>query len=310
MYDGRVSALETILRSLRLRTAILSRAELGGRWGVSTRGARGVMIFHGVVEGRALARRVAGGAVEELGPGDVVVFTRGEPHEMLSERGATTQPITALPADVRGGVPRYQLAPGRGSTRLVCGTFSLDHAAHAGVVDLMPRLLVGRSEDDARRRWATETVRLLDTELERRGASARVLSLADALLCHALEESAARTEAASGLFAAARDPRIAKALALVHGEPSRDWSAGDLARAAGMSRTRFFDRFSELVGEPPARYLARWRVQAAADLLRRGAMSLAEVAETVGYGSEDGLSRAFKRVLGVGPAEYRRAAPN
>jgi transcriptional regulator GlxA family with amidase domain len=122
------------------------------------------------------------------------------------------------------------------------------------------------------------------------------------------EVAAAANAPASGLLAAARDEQIGRALALVHADPSQDWSAAELASKVGMSRTRFFDRFSELVGEPPARYVARWRVHAAADLLRHGSLSMMEVAEKVGYSSEDALARAFKRHVGVGPGEYRRTA--
>jgi AraC-like DNA-binding protein len=35
-------------------------------------------------------------------------------------------------------------------------------------------------------------------------------------------------------------------------------------------------------------------------------MSLAEIAEQVGYGSGTALSRAYKRWVGVAPAEWRR----
>ena len=56
-----------------------------------------------------------------------------------------------------------------------------------------------------------------------------------------------------------------------------------------MSRTRFFDRFTELVGEPPAKYLARWR-SLVADLLRQRNLSTSEIAERVGYTDEDALA--------------------
>jgi AraC-like DNA-binding protein len=54
-------------------------------------------------------------------------------------------------------------------------------------------------------------------------------------------------------------------------------------------------------------YLAQWRMQLAATLLASTTMSLAEIADQVGYGSETALSRAYKRSVGVAPAEWRRA---
>ena len=53
-------------------------------------------------------------------------------------------------------------------------------------------------------------------------------------------------------------------------------------------------------------YLTQWRMQLAATLLSTTSMGLAEIAEQVGYGSETALSRAYKRWVGVAPADWRR----
>jgi AraC-like DNA-binding protein len=47
-------------------------------------------------------------------------------------------------------------------------------------------------------------------------------------------------------------------------------------------------------------------MQLAASLLTGTSMSLAEIADQVGYGSETALSRAYKRWVGVAPADFRR----
>ncbi len=74
-----------------------------------------------------------------------------------------------------------------------------------------------------------------------------------------------------------------------------------LAKRAGMSRTAFAVRFAELVGEPPAHYLARCRMNEAAALLEASTATIAQIAERVGYASELGFSRAFKRFIGATP---------
>jgi AraC-like DNA-binding protein len=53
-------------------------------------------------------------------------------------------------------------------------------------------------------------------------------------------------------------------------------------------------------------YLARWRMQLAAELLARSKSSIGEIAQRLGYGSEAALSRAFKRIVGVSPAHWRQ----
>jgi AraC-like DNA-binding protein len=73
-----------------------------------------------------------------------------------------------------------------------------------------------------------------------------------------------------------------------------------------MSRSVFCARFLRLLGLPPMQYLARWRMEAAAGLLRGGRAPVASVALEVGYESEAAFARAFKRETGTSPARWRR----
>ena len=75
-----------------------------------------------------------------------------------------------------------------------------------------------------------------------------------------------------------------------------------------MSRSAFAARFSELVGEPPLQYLARWRMTLAAQRLREDNAVIANVAESVGYANPVAFSKAFARLQGVGPGAFRRKA--
>src|SRR5262249_15997313 len=68
----------------------------------------------------------------------------------------------------------------------------------------------------------------------------------------------------------------------------------------------FAARFRELVGEPPLTYVTRWRIQSAATLLGDGSLTLAEIAEGVGYESLPAFSKAFKRWTGESPSSWRR----
>ncbi|MGZ7094743.1 MAG: helix-turn-helix domain-containing protein, partial [Candidatus Angelobacter sp.] len=109
-----------------------------------------------------------------------------------------------------------------------------------------------------------------------------------------------------GWLGGARDPFIGQALALVHKTPAYPWTIPELARRVGLSRTRFAERFRHFLGEPPMAYLARWRVKLGAEILHSTEDSVAEVAATVGYGSEAAFNRAFKREFDCPPAQFRR----
>jgi AraC-like DNA-binding protein len=79
-----------------------------------------------------------------------------------------------------------------------------------------------------------------------------------------------------------------------------------LARHVGVSRSVLAERFTHFVGRPPMQYLADWRMQLASDSLRSGEGSIAQIANAVGYSSEAAFSRAFKKLVGESPDDWRR----
>ncbi len=109
-----------------------------------------------------------------------------------------------------------------------------------------------------------------------------------------------------GWLAGLRDDHVGQALGKLHAQPAHDWSLEELAREVAVSRSVLAERFAHFVGIPPMQYLAQWRMQLAASLLSSTTQVLAEIAERVGYGSEAAFSRAFKRWVGVAPADWRR----
>ena len=102
------------------------------------------------------------------------------------------------------------------------------------------------------------------------------------------------------------DNRMASAIRSMHERPAVSWTVADLARAAAMSRSAFFDRFRQTVGMAPMEYLLHWRMVLAKDLLRHRDVSVAEIARCVGYGSASTFSVAFTRHVGVPPSVYGR----
>jgi AraC-like DNA-binding protein len=107
-------------------------------------------------------------------------------------------------------------------------------------------------------------------------------------------------------LATARDPHLARALDAIHEEPGSPWTVESLARLARASRSQFAEQFRDAVGDTPARYLMRVRMERAERMLRAGA-SVTDIAYQLGYESDAGFSRAFRRHAGVAPSRWRRA---
>ena len=113
-----------------------------------------------------------------------------------------------------------------------------------------------------------------------------------------------------GWLAGVKDAHVGKALRLLHADPVREWTVEELAREAAVSRSVLAQRFTELVGESPMRYLANWRMQLAKQMMREGTRNIQEIATRVGYDSEAAFNRAFKRATGSPPGTWRRGALN
>ena len=99
---------------------------------------------------------------------------------------------------------------------------------------------------------------------------------------------------------------VRAAQALVNGNPAADLRVGALAEAVHMSERHFTRVFAAEVGEPPAKYVERVRVEAARRRLEQRGASVATVADQCGFGTAETMRRSFIRRVGVAPDDYRR----
>lgn len=108
-----------------------------------------------------------------------------------------------------------------------------------------------------------------------------------------------------GWLSALNDPIIGQALEWIHADPAHAWTVLELANQIGISRSALAARFTQLVGQPPMKYLTNWRLQLASRQLQYSDDSIAKIAIQVGYESEAAFNRAFKRHVGVPPGVWR-----
>ena len=300
-------ALSQILRSMRLSSGLISRGHFTTPWAVHTN-PNANAIFHAVVQGRCHAKRDGDLQPVALEAGELVVFTHGDGHTVSDGQGTRPRPVTSLPSRSVGGLTLVEHGGGGATTRTLCGRFSLDHAA-SSLEGLLPPVIVIQRRQTQMVEWLDTTLDLIAFELDnrRQGSDEILTRLSEILFVQILRSYALNLQPGEGgWLGSVHDPRIARALALLHDAPDQPWTADLLARRVGMSRSAFYTRFTELVAESPSRYLTRWRMRVAMDLMRRQNLSTLELAERVGYSSEDAFSRAFKRTIGISPSAWRR----
>jgi AraC-like DNA-binding protein len=306
-----MDAIAQLLSAVRLQSSVLSFARLSAPSAVVV-GDTSTAVVHAVVRGRCLLRLSGeAGPGVWLDEGDVAFVPSRRGHVVATAAGVLPIPIQAL-SRLRGPVPVVEHGPVGGAlTEIICGVIRLDRHGAESLLAALPPVLVARARESAYASWVRSSIDLLHTELATGadGSATMVARVLDLLFIHALRHHLATSPSTvKGWLGAVRDQHIGRALALIHKSPESRWTASTLGAKVGLSRSSFFERFTDLVGEPPARYLARLRAQAAAELVRRGDLSIAEVAMQVGYSSEDALSRLLKRELGVSPRALRRSS--
>ena len=308
--------LSDVLRVVRLNGAYFYAVEASDPWCVETvaateltprilPGADHLVSYHILTEGRCWGG-IRGEQQVELLPGDVIVFPHGDPHVMSSAPGvgATLAGESAAPARYPDTVT---IGSGRTDAAFVCGFLGCDRRPFNPLIAALPRRLHVRGLSHG---WLTTLARQVveESRVGRAGADCVLTKLAELMFIEVVRRYLETLDQGeTGWLAGLRDPVVGRALSLVHARPQHPWSLEELAGEVGASRSRFTERFTYRVGQPPMQYVAQWRMQVAAGLLVQTGAKVAAVASEVGYYSEAAFSRAFKRATGLSPGAWREA---
>ncbi|HZO46457.1 MAG TPA: AraC family transcriptional regulator [Xanthobacteraceae bacterium] len=280
------------------------------RWDESTALARlrHISVFHLVASGRCTFEH-ANGERREIATGDLLLLPFTGEHRFWS--GNPTE-FAFAPDIVRPGPIEGMLTVNHGGggeeTRLICGYLESSEFLFTPVFRSLPEMLVEQTGDEKVSALMASIVREVIALVDAATPGSQMIlgRMMELLFVEVLRRHINRLPAGSkGWFAALNDAIVGRALTLVHAEPARKWTADDLAREVGSSRTVLADRFKALLGRPPIDYVTSWRLQLAADRLRGGNDSIAGIAADVGYESEAAFNRAFKRETGLTPGRWR-----
>jgi AraC-like DNA-binding protein len=310
--------LSDVLRSFRLSGAIFLDSRFTAPWCVVTRltaedcgpflTAPSLLIaYHYVISGRFLLT-IEGESTIEVRAGEVVLLPRNNVHTLAS--GSGLAPVDAqelIQPSVDGGLARISHGGGGETTHIVCGFLSSEDLYNP-LIAALPAMLKLDVQQGTSRDWVDASVRFAASELTQgRFASSSVMSrLSELLFVEAVRQyTVTPGDQDAGWLKGLEDPRVGRALALMHRNISSPWSAAALATEVSMSRSAFVHRFTTLMGMPPIRYLTLWRLQTAKMHLRETQKTIAQLAHLVGYESEEAFARAFKREFGLPPARWR-----
>ncbi|KRE22482.1 AraC family transcriptional regulator [Agromyces sp. Soil535] len=292
-----MDALSEVLARARARGAVFSVLGRNTPWGLDFSGGR-PLVIHVLQRGSAVLTRANGS--HRVGEGDVVLVRGGTPYSLASAPGATSEPIELARA-------RGSHATGDDDAVVLCGAYTIGGSPGADLLDSLPDVLVVAAGEQSA--GLGLLVGLLAAEADRAapGQQAVLDRALDLVLVQALRDAfTIGTWEAPGWYRALGDPALAAVLDVVHSSPEDRWTVESMARLAHLSRAGFARRFAATVGETPAAYVTRLRIERAEDLLRGTTDTVAAVAAITGFASEYSLAAAFKRRHRISPGRWRR----
>ena len=314
--------LSDLLATVRVSGAVLFRAEFREPWGIAIPEAcdmlpilpgcvENVIPFHVAEEGSFWVR--AGDETPlRVSAGEAVLLPQGSAHRLGGEEEASTVPVGAVLPHPPWDEPPVVRHGGTGArANIVCGFVSCEDLLLDPFLRGLPPVLHAHPGPDPRSRWLETAIRYTAHEAARPGPGSRLvlsrlveLMFVEVLRDHMRSADDAGTDGwrrRATRSSPVRSPRSTRA-------PADPWTVDRLARRVGVSRTVLAERFARRLGLPPMHYVARWRLQVAANLLRTTSQPLKAIAQRAGYASEAAFGRAFKRQFGVAPANWRREA--
>jgi AraC-like DNA-binding protein len=292
LYDHLVRARAT--------GAVFARTVAEPPWGLRLGGSIQLAV-HTVVRGRAYLWLNTPGSAVELSPGNVTLVRGGSDHYIGHEPGADW----LEPEEFRAR--HAQAVPGDNpqATVFLCGAYQFSGDVGSGLLDALPQVMTLSPAIDEPLR---DVVTLLSRELVRAEPAQQIVldRLLDLLLVLAIRSDFRRSATAPRWYRASADPRLSEALQAMHENAAHSWTVPELAAISGLSRAAFARAFREALGQAPMQYLTEWRMTLARDHLRADDLTLAQIADAVGYGSPFAFAAAFRRHHGDPPGAWRQ----
>jgi AraC-like DNA-binding protein len=317
MRGSGMDALSDVLQTVRMTGGVFLDARFTAPWCVMTRmgpedckptlgDAQQIIGYHHVLQGHMRAE-LEDGETLEVSAGETILLPRNTPHLLASaaKLPAVSAGSLILPP-ANGGLARIDHGGGGAPTHILCGFLGTDQFRNP-VIETLPRLLKVPIDSggliESSLRFVTQN--LMRGEI---GESSVMCRLSELLFVEAVRRYANNLpDGQASWLAGMRDPQVGRALALIHGRLGEPWTAEALAEEVALSRSAFTERFTQLTGMPPKRYLLQWRLQVAKEKLRHGNAAIAQVAHDVGYEAEAAFNRAFKREFGLPPSAWRKS---
>ncbi|MGV1868873.1 MULTISPECIES: cupin domain-containing protein [unclassified Rhizobium] len=309
LADQTASVLENLASLLRVRPQIQQVCSFGGAWtSEHDIEEEGWAPFHIVTSGECTIE-IEGVPPRLLRTGDVAILPHGGSHSIRGVAGGMAdRPIETHSRQNDAIVTKTNVIV-EPDVSLVCGRLKFIHDQENAMIAALPRLVIIGAENGPDPLRITRHVELISEELseDRMGAAAIAEEIASALMIVVFRAHFESSPLNSGVLALLAQRQTARALSAMLTNPSKDWSLDALAAEATTSRATLVRMFKRIVDKAPLAFLTELRLNLAHQKIRATNMSIAAIAEQVGYQSENSLSRAYVHRFGHTPGTDRQS---
>lgn len=314
-----MDAVSDIFRTLQITALVQSKLEATAPWAVrldvqpAHLGSEdafahrpGVAYFGMISRGNCWLKMSGRDEPIALEQGDCFLLAPQVSFSLSDDFRATPVSFCSLRTKVTENVVHH--GGGGRPTSIIWGLLQFNQASVRPITALLPRWIV-ICGDQGKKSGLHATLEMLASEMSLQvpGSDVAADRLAEVLFVQTLRAHIAldSEHGKGGWLSAIFDPQIGKAMKAIHADIRAPWTVDSIAAAAGMSRSAFAARFKDLLGESPMQYVTGWRMQKSLELLTRSDGKLSDVGMQVGYETDAAFSKAFKRVVGVTPGQYR-----
>ena len=300
--------LEILVDALEVRFLKLAECRVGAGWRLSVDRCEASGIHYITADtGRMI---VEDHLPIDLHPNMLVILPRGQgfalegPGQYL---GAGVEKVVHVRwQDSDPGIVRFSAGYTEPQLTMVCGYFIAKFGVSLDLFNTLRAPLVEQFDDSdlMQHRLKSALAEMVAGEI---GMDAMMTSALKQVLLMLLRRSLISIPVWDGRFSMFSDPQMAHVFAQMVARPGAAHSVRSLGRMVGLSRSVFMARFTAVVGSSPMAVLRELRMRHAAALLTADGLSIEQISRATGYASRSSFFRAFRKVYGIEPSEYRAA---
>ena len=298
--------LSDLLKALHLKSVVYFKHHFCSPWGMDSHKSNFAQ-FHVLVRGRCMLKIEGQSDPITLYSGDMVLFPHGTPHQIMDDLQTECHSGSVIVQEIMKGENLFD--GDEVNSTLICGHYELDQNLDHPFYQSLPEMVHLKSADLISTNGLNTIINMIiqETQSDKLGSSTVSTKLAEVLFIKAIRYYLESSSNENSFLRALKDRKIQEVLNLIHKFPEENWSLNSLARKAGISRTLLANKFRELVGETPMKYLFKWRMQLAKNLLENSEQTNLEIASQIGYQSETAFNRAFKTHFDLTPHKFKKS---